>query len=76
MVGLCTILSKSKEKQLIVCSGEFDDEPSSGLKEILSESEGVYQQTRIWTGIIALMNYSALSRDIDVNEACSTIAES
>ena len=34
MVGL----SKSKGKQPVICSGESDDELSSNLKEILSES--------------------------------------
>ena len=68
MVGPCTTLSKSKGKQLVVCSGESDDEPSSGLKEILCELEGVYQHIRIRTGTIALVNYSALTRGIEVND--------
>jgi len=76
MVDLCTTPSKSKEKQLVVCSGESDDEPSSGLKEILSESEGVYWHARIRTGTIAMVNYNALARGIDVNEAHTSIAES
>jgi len=42
MVGPCTTPSKPKGKQSVVCSGESDDEPSSSLKEILRESEGVY----------------------------------
>jgi len=58
MVGPCTTPSKSKGKQLVVYSGESDDESSSGLKEIQNESEGVYQHTRIRTGTIALVNYS------------------
>jgi len=40
-------------KQPVVYSGKSDDEPSSGLKETLSESEEVYQHTCIRTGTIA-----------------------
>jgi len=76
MVGPCTQPSKSKEKQPVVCSGESDDELSSGLKEILSESEGLSQHTRMWTGTIASVNYSALAKGIDVNEAHTAITES
>jgi len=53
-----------------------DDEPSSSLKEILSELEGVYQHTRIQTGTIAPVDYNALVRGIEVNEAHSAIVES
>jgi len=42
MVDLCTSSSNSKGKQPVVCSSESNDESSSGLKEILSESEEVY----------------------------------
>jgi len=76
MVGPCITPSKSKGKQPVVCSGESDDESSSGLKEILNESEGVYQHTRICTGTIAFVNYSALARGIDVNEVHPVIAKS
>ena len=76
MVGPCTTPSKSKGKQPIVCYGESNDEPSSGLKKILSGSEGVYQHPHIQTGTIALMNYSAVTRGMDVNEAHSAITES
>ena len=76
MVGPCTIPSKSKGKQSVVCSGESDDEPSSSLKEILSESEEMYQHTCIRTGTITPMNYSAIGRGIDVNEAHPAITES
>ena len=47
MVGPGTTQSKSKRNKPVVCSGKSDDEPSSDLKEILSESEGMYQRTRI-----------------------------
>ena len=76
MADPCTTLSKSTGKQPVVCSGKSDDEPSSGLKEILSELEGVYQHTRIRTGTIAPVSYSARTRGIKVNEAHPTIAES
>ena len=76
MVGQCTTPSKYKGKQPVICSTESDDEPSSGLKKILSESEGVYQHTCIWTGTVALVNYSTLARGIKVNEAHAAIAES
>ena len=36
----------------------------------------MYQHTRIQTGIITLINYSALAKGIDVNEAHPAIAES
>jgi len=76
MVGPCTTPSKYKKKQSVVCFGESDDELSSGLKEILRESERVYQHTRIRTGTITPMNYNALTRGIDVNEAHPVIAKS
>jgi len=76
MMGLCTTLSKSKGKQPVACSNVFDNEPSSGLNEILSEFEGVYQHTRTRTGTIASVNYNALTRGIDVNESHPAIAES
>ena len=40
MVGLCITLSKPKGKNPVVCSGESNNESSSGLKEILNKSEG------------------------------------
>jgi len=76
MVGSCTTLSKSKGKQPVVCPGESDGEPSFDLKEILSKSKGVYQHTRILTGTIALVNYSALARGVDMNGAHPAIAKS
>jgi len=42
MVSPCTTLSKFEGKQPVVCSSESNNEPSSSLKEILSESEEVY----------------------------------
>jgi len=36
MVGPGTTPSKSKGKQLVICSGKSDDESSSGMKEILN----------------------------------------
>jgi len=52
MVGPYATPSMSQGKQPVVCSDESDDEPSSDLKEILSESERVYQHTRIRTSTI------------------------
>jgi len=42
MASPSTTLSKSKEKQLAISSEEFDVEPSSGLKIVLIEPEGIY----------------------------------
>ena len=61
MVGPSTSPSKSKGKQPIVSSNESDDEPS-GLRELQTEPEGVYQHTCTQTGTIARVNYSALAR--------------
>ena len=75
MVGPCITPNKSKRKQPAICSRESDDELSSSLKEILSESEGVYQHTHIQI-------YNCPSKlhcpfqSIDVNEAHTAIAES
>ena len=65
IVSSSTTPSKTKRKQLIVSSDEFDTEP-----------EGVYQHTCTWTGTIALVDYNALSRGIEVSEVHSAIAES
>ena len=76
MVGPCTTPSKHKGKQSVVCSSKSNDESSFGLKEILSKSEEVYQHTRIWNGTIASVNYNALVKGIDVNEAHPAIGKS
>ena len=68
--------SKSKRKQSAISPDESNNEPSFGLREILIKPEGVYQHTRIRMGTIALVNYSALTREIEVSEAHSTIAGS
>ena len=65
MVGPSTIPSKTKGKQPIVRSDESD-----------TELEGVYQHTRTRTGVIAPVDYSALTRGIKVSESHSAIAES
>ena len=65
MVGPSTTPSKSKGKQPIVSSDEPDTEP-----------EGVYRHTRTRTGVIAPVDYSALTRGIEVSESHSVIAES
>ena len=65
MVGPSTSPSKSKGKQPIVSPDESDDEPS-GLRELLTELEGVYQHTRTRTGTIALVNFCALAGGIEV----------
>jgi len=74
MMGPSTSPSKSKGKQLIVSSDESDDEPS-GLRELLTEPEGVYQHIRTRTGTTAPVNYNALAWGIEVREAYSAIAE-
>jgi len=71
MVDPSTMPSKSKRKQLVVSSNESDNEPSSGLREILNEPERVYQCTRIRTGTIAPVNYSVLARGIEVRRILS-----
>ena len=76
MVGPSTTQSKSKRRQLAISSEESNFEPSSGLKEILIKPKGIYQYTRIQTGTIALVNYNALARRIEVNNEHSTITES
>ena len=65
MVGPSTTPSKTKGKQPIVCYDESDTKP-----------EGVYRHTRTRTGTIAPVDYNALARGIEVNEANSAIAES
>ena len=57
--------SRSREKQPAVSSDEFDTEP-----------EGVYQHTRTRTGAVAPINYSALTRGIEISESHSSIVES
>ena len=54
MMGPSTTPSRTKGKQPIVNSDEFDTEP-----------EGVYQYTRTRTGVIAPVDYSALARVIE-----------
>jgi len=56
---------RSKEKQLAVSSDNSD-----------TESEGVCRHTRTRTGVVALVNYSALAWGINVTESHSAIAES
>ena len=76
MVIPSTTPSKSKRKQLAISSEESDVEPSSGLKEILIEPEGIYQCTRIRTGTIAPVDYNILARGIEASDEHSAIAES
>ena len=57
--------SRSRRKQLAVNSDESDTKP-----------EGVYRHTRIRTGAVAPINYSALTQGIEVSESHSAIAES
>ena len=57
--------NRTKIKQPMVSSDEFDTEP-----------EEVYRHTRTRTGVIALVDYSALTRGIEVSESHSAIAES
>jgi len=60
-----TTLSRTKRKQAIVSSDESDIEP-----------EGVYRHTRTQTDVIALVDYSALARGIEVSKSHFAIAES
>jgi len=57
--------NRTKVKQPIVSSDESD-----------TESEGVYWYTHTQTGVIALVDYSALARDIEISETHSAITES
>jgi len=65
MVGPSTTPNKTKGKQPIVSSNESDTEP-----------ERVFQHTRTQTGTIAPVDYSALTRGIEISEAHSANAES
>ena len=65
VVGPSTTPSKTKGNQPIVSSDESDTEP-----------EGVYRHTRSRTGVIALVDYSALAWGIEVSESHSVITES
>ena len=55
---------RSNGKQPAISSDESDAEP-----------EGVYRHTRIRTGTVTPVDYSALARGIDVSESRSAIAE-
>ena len=76
MVGQSFTPSKSKGKQLVVSSEESDANRSPGLKDILVEPEEVYRHIQTRMGAIALVNYSLLSREIEVNDKYSAIVES
>ena len=76
MVGSNITPSKSKGKQLAISSGESNIEPSSNLKEILVEPEGIHQHTRIRTGVIAPVDYNALAKGVKVSDEHSAITES
>ena len=76
MVGPSTTPSKSKRKQLAFSSEKLDIERFSNLKEILIETEGIYQRTRIRTGAIAMIDYNLLARGIESNDEHSAIPES
>ena len=58
IVGQSTMPSKSKGEQLAVNFEESDVERSPGLKNVLIEPEGIYQYTRICTGMIAAVDYN------------------
>jgi len=76
MVGPSAAPNKSKRKQLAISSKEFNAEHFSSLKEIPTESEGIYQYTRIQTGVITLVNSNLLAKGIEKNDEHSAIAES
>ena len=65
MVGSSPMPSRSKEKRPIVNSDESDTEP-----------EGVYRHTRTRIGMVAPVDYNALTRGIEVSESHSVVAES
>ena len=59
---------KLKGKQLPFSFEESDTERSSGLKEILIEPEGIYLHTRIWTGVVVLIDNNSLAREIEADD--------
>ena len=68
MVCPSTMPSKSKGRQIALSSEELDVKCSSGLKEILIESERIYQRTRIQIGVITLVDYNAMAKGIEAND--------
>ena len=76
MVGPNAISSKSKGKQLVISSEESDVEPTSGLKNLLIEPEGIYSHTQTRTDTIAPINYSLLARITEINDEHSSILKS
>ena len=58
--------SRSRGKQPTISSDDESD----------AEPEGVYRHTRTRTGVISPINYSALTRGIEVHDSHSAIAES
>ena len=76
MVGQGATTSKSKGKQLALSSEDFDAKYSSGLKEILTEPEGIYRNARIRTEAMTSVDYNDLTKGIEVNEEHSAITES
>ena len=65
MASLSTTSRKSRGKQSVVSFDESNTEP-----------EGVYRHTRTRTGVVPPIDYSALTRGIEVSESHSVIAES
>ena len=76
MVGPSSTSSKSKGKQLVVRLEESDADRSPDLKDVLVKPEGVYRHTRTHMATIALVDYSLLAREIEVNDEHSAIIES
>jgi len=76
MVGSSSTPSKFKGKQLAVSSEETAADRSPGLKDSLVEPKGVYWHTRTHMRTIDPVDYSLLSRGIEVNDEHSTIIES
>ena len=68
--------TKSKGKQLVVSSEESDADQSPGLKDALAELEEVYRHTRTRMVTIALVDYSLLAWEIEVNDEHSAIIKS
>jgi len=65
MVGPSTTPSRSEKQQPKVSSDESD-----------AKSEGVYRHSRTRTGVVAPVDYSALTWGIEVNESHSTTTKS
>ena len=76
MVDPSTTPSKLKGKQLAMSSEKSDTERFSGLKEILIESEEIYEHTRIRTGAITPIDYNLPAKGNETDDEHSAIVGS